>query len=78
MKFVITKDGNVSKIKVNAENEKLREESSRVMALLPKMKSVKQCGKRVGVKYTLPVAIKVSKYFHIIRVCIFKMHALNY
>jgi beta-lactamase regulating signal transducer with metallopeptidase domain len=60
MNFVIDKDGDVGNIKVKSNHEKLKEEARRVIGMLPKMKPGKQRGKKVGVKFALPMRIDVD------------------
>ena len=58
--FVIDKNGEVSNIKTKAPAPELEEELIRVIKLLPKMIPGEQKGKKVGVKYTLPIRIDVK------------------
>ena len=60
MLFKIDKEGNVTDIKAKAPHEKLKEESIRIIKMLPKMIPGEQDGKPVGVKYTLPMRIDVE------------------
>ncbi len=59
--FTINKNGIVDHIKVKAPHPKLREESERILKLLPKFYPGFQRGKSVNVKYALPFTIEVEK-----------------
>ena len=56
-KFIINKEGIVSNINVRAPHERLKEETERVLKLLPKMTPARHRGKAVSVPYTLPIAL---------------------
>lgn len=58
--FKIDKYGNVTDIQARAPHRRLQTEAIRVIKLLPKMIPGKQRGKPVGVKYSLPIALKVE------------------
>ncbi|MFY0629925.1 MAG: energy transducer TonB [Flavobacteriaceae bacterium] len=60
MQFKIDKKGNIAGVKVKAPHEKLKEESIRIINMLPKMIPGEQDGKPVDVKYTLPMRIDVK------------------
>jgi hypothetical protein len=57
--FTINKEGNITNIRARAPHIKLQEEAIRVIKLLPKMMPGKQDGKKVNVKYSLPIAFNV-------------------
>lgn len=58
--FVIDKNGEISTVKGKAPAPELQDELIRVIKLLPKMIPGEQDGKKVGVKYTLPLVIDVK------------------
>lgn len=59
--FEISKTGEISKIKiVRGVDKSLDGEASRIVKLLPKVIPAQQRGKPVPVKYTLPVAFRLS------------------
>ncbi len=58
--FKIDKAGNIVDVKSRAPHKSLEEEAIRVIESLPKMKPGKYKGKEVGVKYSLPIAFKIS------------------
>ncbi len=58
--FKIDKNGNIADIQARAPHKKLQDEAIRVVKLLPKMTPGRQRGKAVGVKYGLPIVLKVE------------------
>lgn len=58
--FTINSSGKVVNIKVRAPHKKLEEETIRVIKSLPEMKPAIFKGERVGVKYSLPIAIMIG------------------
>ncbi|WP_343330583.1 M56 family metallopeptidase [Polaribacter staleyi] len=58
--FKIDKEGNVVDVNVRAPHKDLKEEVIAVMNSLPKMIPGEHEGKRVGVKYSIPVSIIVN------------------
>lgn len=59
--FVIDKDGNISNIKSNAPHKSLTKETKRVLGKIPKMLPGKYNGKKVGVKYSLPIRYQIEE-----------------
>lgn len=57
MQFIVQKDGRLSKFKVvkNTGNKKIRDEAIRVLKLSPKWTPGEKDGKKVRVKYVLPI-----------------------
>lgn len=56
IQFVITKRGKISQIKIlKTSHELFAEEAKRVIKKMPKWKPGKQRGKKVNVRYTLPI-----------------------
>ena len=59
--FIVEKDGSISNVKVvKSVNETLDAEAVRVVEMMPKWKPGKQNGRDVRVKYTIPVAFRLS------------------
>lgn len=58
--FRIDKQGRVGDIKSRAPHPKLKEEAVRLVKSLPQFKPGEKDGKKVGVKYTLPIMFKVE------------------
>ena len=58
--FKIDKEGNVVDVNARAPHKDLKEEVIAVMNSLPKMIPGEHEGKRVGVKYSIPVSIIVN------------------
>ncbi len=58
--FSIDPKGKVSKIKVNAKSEVLKNESLRVLNTLPRMTPGKQDGKAVNVVFSLPILFEME------------------
>jgi protein TonB len=59
--FVIDKEGNITNIKSNAPHKALQKEAVRVLNKLPRLKPGKLNGKKVGVKYSLPIKYQVME-----------------
>lgn len=60
MIFKIDTSGEIVDVKVKAPAKKLEEEAERIIKMLPKMIPGEQDGKKVNVKYTLPLRIDVE------------------
>ena len=60
MLFKIDKNGDITQIKVKSPAPELSEEAERIIEMLPKMTPGEHQGKKVGVKYTLPIRIDVK------------------
>ncbi len=61
VQFIIDKQGNASDIKVRAPHPKLKDEVIRVINKLPKMQPAEdENGKKVKVRYNLPIVFKVE------------------
>ena len=61
VQFIIDKQGNATDIKVRAPHPKLKEEVIRVINKLPKMQPAEaENGKKVKVRYNLPIVFKVE------------------
>lgn len=58
--FKIDKNGVISDIKARAPHPRLKKEAFNIIQSLPKMKPGEQRGRRVGVRYTLPITFKVE------------------
>ncbi|PCH78024.1 MAG: BlaR1 peptidase M56 [Flavobacteriaceae bacterium] len=58
--FSIDKEGNVGTVRSRAPHKKLQEEAIRVINALPKMAPAFHDGKPVGLKYSLPIALRVE------------------
>ena len=58
--FVIDKEGKVSNIKVRANNKTLDKEAKRVVGKIPDFIPGEHEGKKVGVKYSLPIKFQVE------------------
>ena len=59
VQFKIDKTGAITDIRARGPHVRLEKEAIRVVQLLPKMTPGKQRGRSVGVKYTLPITLKV-------------------
>jgi len=57
--FSIDREGNITKVQARGPHARLEKEAIRVVQKLPKMIPAKQRGVPVGVKYTLPITLKV-------------------
>ena len=63
--FIVEKSGYVTNVKVvTGVNKKLDNEAVRVVKLLPRYKPGTQRGKKVRVKFTIPINFTLSKPFH--------------
>ena len=60
MLFKINKEGAITEIKAKAPHPALQEEAVRIIKLLPIMKPGELNGKKVTVKYALPMRIEVE------------------
>ncbi len=60
VQFTIDKTGNITDIRSRGPHKDLEKEATRVIELLPKMQPGKQKGKKVDVKYTLPISFIVE------------------
>ena len=61
VQFVVEKDGSVSNIKVvRGVDASLDKEAVRVVSVMPKWKPGKQRGEAVNVKFTVPVAFRLT------------------
>lgn len=60
VQFKIDKTGNIVDVRARGPHADLEEEAVRVINSLPKMQSGKQNGKKVSVKYTLPITLVVE------------------
>lgn len=58
--FTINKTGNIVDIKARAPHKKLEKEAIRVVSNLPQMQAGEHNGKKVSVKYTLPIVVLVD------------------
>ncbi len=58
--FTIDKNGNITDAKARGPHELLEEEALRVIKGLPMMQPGEQDGKKVGVKYTVPISLVVE------------------
>lgn len=58
VQFTIDKEGNVTDLKAKAEYKELEKEALRVMSDLPQFIPGEENGKKVSVKYTLPISLK--------------------
>ncbi len=60
VQFKVDKTGNIVDVKARGPHADLEEEAMRVVNGLPQMKPGEQNGKKVGVKYTLPITLVVK------------------
>ncbi|MGI9533286.1 energy transducer TonB [Lutimonas sp.] len=58
VQFTIDKEGNVTDLKARAEYKELEQEALRVISGLPQFTPGEENGKKVSVKYTLPISLK--------------------
>ncbi len=58
--FTIDKNGNITDSKARGPHEMLEKEAIKVINTLPKMQPGEQEGKKVGVKYTVPISFVVE------------------
>ena len=57
--FKINTEGNIEDIEVRASHPALKEEALRVVNMFPTMMPAEQRGKKVSVKYVMPIIFKV-------------------
>ena len=60
VQFKIGTDGNIIDVKARAPHPVLKEETINMIKKLPKMKPGEQRGKKVRVRYTLPITFNVK------------------
>ena len=60
VQFVIDKTGNISDVKARGPNVDLEKEAVRVIRSLPQMQPGEENGKKVSVKYTLPIRLAIK------------------
>jgi beta-lactamase regulating signal transducer with metallopeptidase domain len=60
VQFTIDKEGNITNIKARGPHQTLEGEAVRVINMLPKMIPGEHNGKKVSVKYTLPITLTVD------------------
>ena len=60
IQFKIDKTGNIVDVKARGPHSELEDEAIRVVSSLPAMQPGEQNGKKVGVKYTLPISLIVE------------------
>lgn len=60
VQFKVDKTGKIVDVKARGPHKDLEEEAVRVVNGLPQMKPGEQNGKKVGVKYTLPITLVIS------------------
>ncbi len=60
VQFTIDKNGEIIDVKARGPHAALEEEAVRVVKSLPKMISGEHKGKKVGVKYTLPITLMIA------------------
>ena len=60
MQFTIDKNGNITEAKARGPHKLLEEEALRVINDLPMLRPGEQDGKKVSVKYTLPISLVVE------------------
>ena len=60
VQFKIDKTGTVVDIKARGPHEELEKEAQRVVSGLPQMQPGEENGRKVGVKYTLPITFVVN------------------
>jgi len=61
VQFLINKDGIIEDVKSRAPHPKLEEEAIRIIKLLPQMQAGEENGKKVKVRYNLPITFNVEK-----------------
>lgn len=61
VQFIIDQNGNIADIKTRAPHPKLQEEAIRTIKLLPQMKAGFQDGKKVAIRYNLPIVFEIKK-----------------
>ena len=61
VQFIVTKDGNIEQVKIlRGVSPELDTEAIRVISSMPKWIPGEQRGKRVNVKYTVPVMFRLQ------------------
>ncbi len=60
VQFIINKNGEIEDVKSRAPHPKLQEEAIRIIELLPKMKAGEENGKKVKVRYNLPITFNIE------------------
>jgi hypothetical protein len=60
VQFIINKNGEIENIKARAPHQELQEEAIRIVKLLPQMIAGEKDGKKVKVRYNLPIVFKVE------------------
>ena len=58
--FTVNANGEIENVKVRAPHPKLKEETERVLAMMPKLAPVNKNGKYVSGKYTLPISYNMN------------------
>lgn len=58
--FKIDRNGNVAGVQARAPHPRLKQEATKIINSLPKMKPGEQRGRAVGVRYTLPITFQVE------------------
>ncbi|NNC70878.1 MAG: hypothetical protein HKN90_08670 [Flavobacteriaceae bacterium] len=58
--FIFGKDGHIYQVRARSSHKKLEEEAVRVVSLLPKMAPGVHHGRKVNVKYTMPIIFLVE------------------
>lgn len=60
VKFIVDKNGEISEVFARAPHPDLKEETERVIKLLPKLSPAEKDGKTVSLKYVLPIVFKIN------------------
>ncbi len=60
VQFKIDKAGNIVDVRARGPHKNLEEEAVRVVSSLPQMQPGEENGKKVGVKYTLPISLVID------------------
>lgn len=58
--FVISKEGNITNIKMRGPDKNLEKEAHRIISLLPNITPGKQRGKPVNVPFSIPIVFKLQ------------------
>ena len=58
--FVISKEGNITNIKIGGPDKNLEKEAHRIISLLPNITPGKQRGKPVNVPFSIPIVFKLQ------------------
>jgi bla regulator protein BlaR1 len=58
--FTVNANGEIENVRVRAPHPKLKKETERVLAMLPKLSPVNKDGKSVAMKYTLPISYNTN------------------